>query len=84
MKELLYKNWQIILTTIIVPLVIWVGTSILDGAELKGYSKGVKEKEIEIELIETQKDTINAKYNKALNKSIVNRIKYDMCCPNTP
>jgi hypothetical protein len=68
-KTWIHKNWgwlSGLLTSIIIPFIIWVGNSILEGENLKGYNKA--------------KIEMNDEYNKALRDAIIFRAKYDACC----
>jgi hypothetical protein len=68
-KTWIQKNWgwlSGLLTSMIIPFIIWVGNSILEGENLKGYNKA--------------KIELNEEYNNALRDAIIFRAKYDACC----
>lgn len=64
----LKEYWSQILGVIgvLTPLIGWVGNSIVEGAEHKGYNRA--------------KTEINEEYNEAIRDAIIYRAKYESCC----
>jgi predicted negative regulator of RcsB-dependent stress response len=65
-KEWAKNNVQYIVSTVLIPLGIWLGSKVLEGEHQKGYNEGKQE--------------VEQTADKALHDAIVYRLKYEHCC----